>query len=210
MLWSFLGASLQPEPRSAFLHLLGSHPRDERNAKNTANSEQDKTSEMTLSGDAEAIIYHAVLLGQFESAVDMCLLSNQYTEALMFALAGGAELVARTQKAVLARRPSRTNTLFTSILDRSWSDVITRTGILLITPDIPSYPRTLEPSYPHTLVPSYIVPSYIIPSYPHISYPRSPTKLRMPHVPPGSQPLSMVVPLNPALLPALTALARGA
>ncbi|KAI8811836.1 hypothetical protein BJ742DRAFT_795709 [Cladochytrium replicatum] len=49
--------------------------------------------------DKDAIITRAVLLGDYDTAVSVCLASERYADALILALSGGAELLASTQAA---------------------------------------------------------------------------------------------------------------
>lgn len=51
----------------------------------------------------------ALLMGNFEAAVEMCLHENNMAEAILLAIAGGPELLARTQKKFFQRNKSKTN-----------------------------------------------------------------------------------------------------
>lgn len=51
------------------------------------------------SDDTDTLITHAIVFGDFESAVNVCLASERFSDAIMFAMCGGPELLARTQKA---------------------------------------------------------------------------------------------------------------
>ncbi|CEP11671.1 hypothetical protein [Parasitella parasitica] len=48
--------------------------------------------------ETDRIITLATMLGDFESAVNACLASERYSDALLFAICGGSDLLARTQK----------------------------------------------------------------------------------------------------------------
>ena len=48
--------------------------------------------------DADGLLSQALLMGNFEAAVDMCLSEDKMAEAILLAIAGGPELLSRTQK----------------------------------------------------------------------------------------------------------------
>ena len=48
----------------------------------------------------------ALLMGNFEAAVEMCLAENKMAEAILLAIAGGPELLLRTQKKYFQRNKS--------------------------------------------------------------------------------------------------------
>ena len=51
-----------------------------------------------FSKDADGLLSQALLMGNFEAAVDMCLCEDKMAEAILLAIAGGPELLSRTQK----------------------------------------------------------------------------------------------------------------
>lgn len=50
------------------------------------------------SNETDRLITRAIVLADFESAVNVCLASERYSDALLLAICGGSELLARTQK----------------------------------------------------------------------------------------------------------------
>ena len=48
----------------------------------------------------------ALLMGNFEAAVEMCLAENKMAEAILLAIAGGPELLLRTQRKYFQRNKS--------------------------------------------------------------------------------------------------------
>lgn len=48
----------------------------------------------------------ALLMGNFEAAVEMCLTEDRMAEAILLAIAGGPELLLRTQKKYFQRNKS--------------------------------------------------------------------------------------------------------
>ena len=57
--------------------------------------------------DIDGLITQALLTGNFESAVDLCLHDNRMADAIILAIAGGHELLARTQKKYFAKSQSK-------------------------------------------------------------------------------------------------------
>lgn len=57
--------------------------------------------------DIDGLITQALLTGNFESAVDLCLHDNRMADAIILAIAGGQELLARTQKKYFAKSQSK-------------------------------------------------------------------------------------------------------
>lgn len=60
-----------------------------------------------LIADIDGLITQALLAGNFESAVDLCLHDNRMADAIILAIAGGQELLARTQKKYFAKSQSK-------------------------------------------------------------------------------------------------------
>lgn len=56
-----------------------------------------------LATDIDGLITQALLTGNFEVAVDLCLHDNRMADAIILAIAGGQELLSRTQKKYFAR-----------------------------------------------------------------------------------------------------------
>ncbi|KAL9557965.1 hypothetical protein PS6_001549 [Mucor atramentarius] len=50
------------------------------------------------SNETDRLITRSIVLGDFESAVNVCLASERYSDALLLAICGGSDLLARTQK----------------------------------------------------------------------------------------------------------------
>lgn len=60
-----------------------------------------------LIADIDGLITQALLTGNFESAVDLCLHDNRMADAIILAIAGGQELLAQTQKKYFAKSQSK-------------------------------------------------------------------------------------------------------
>jgi protein transport protein SEC31 len=76
--------------------------------------------------DADRLVTRALILGDFESAVSICLSSDRFADALILAVRGGPELLAKTQKAYFERRTPESPylRLFQSIVTDDLSDVV--------------------------------------------------------------------------------------
>lgn len=61
--------------------------------------------------DVDGLITQALLTGDFEGAVDLCLHDNRMADSIILAIAGGAELLKRTQKKYF----SKTHTKLTKV-----------------------------------------------------------------------------------------------
>jgi protein transport protein SEC31 len=77
-------------------------------------------------GDVDRLITQALVLGDFSSAVDLCLASERYADALLLAVRGGPELLQSTQKAYFAKRTTTTPFLrvFQSIVTEDLTDIV--------------------------------------------------------------------------------------
>lgn len=61
---------------------------------------------MTLSffADTDGLISQALLVGNFEGAVDLCLNDGRYAEAILLSISGGEELLKKTQQKYLSNQ----------------------------------------------------------------------------------------------------------
>ena len=76
--------------------------------------------------EIDRLVTKAIVLGDFESAVSLCLSSDRYADAILLAVKGGSELLARTQKAYFQRRSTLSPylRLFQSIVTDDLSDIV--------------------------------------------------------------------------------------
>ncbi|KAI5981661.1 hypothetical protein EDC04DRAFT_2848364 [Pisolithus marmoratus] len=76
--------------------------------------------------ETDQLVTKALVLGDFESAVDICLSTERYADALLLAIKGGQDLLQRTQKAYFARRTTEHPylRLFQSIVTNDLVDVV--------------------------------------------------------------------------------------
>ncbi|KAG9480592.1 hypothetical protein GDO78_012185, partial [Eleutherodactylus coqui] len=74
--------------------------------------------------DVDGLITQALLTGNFESAVDLCLHDNRMADAIILAIAGGPDLLARTQTKYFAKSQSKITRLITAVVTKNWSDIV--------------------------------------------------------------------------------------
>jgi protein transport protein SEC31 len=83
------------------------------------------------SSETDRLITRAVVLGDFESAVDLCLSTERYSDALLFAICGGGDLLARTQQAYFKRQSKSTSylRLLESIVDEDLNSIVANVSL---------------------------------------------------------------------------------
>lgn len=93
---------LNAPPDSSVAATVGSGPSSVR----SENIGKDNTFHIYPPGesDVDKLITQALVLGDFASAVDLCMASERFADALLLAVRGGPELLQQTQKAYFARR----------------------------------------------------------------------------------------------------------
>ncbi|XP_075139846.1 protein transport protein Sec31A isoform X2 [Leptodactylus fuscus] len=74
--------------------------------------------------DVDGLITQALLTGNFESAVDLCLHDNRMADAIILAIAGGPDLLTRTQTKYFSRSQSKITRLITAVVTKNWSDIV--------------------------------------------------------------------------------------
>ncbi|XP_072409367.1 protein transport protein Sec31A isoform X8 [Chiloscyllium punctatum] len=86
---------------------------------------QDETKfNISISGDVDGLITQALLTGNFEGAVDLCLYDNRMADAIILAIAGGQELLAKTQKKYFAKTKSKITRLIDAVVTRDWKEIL--------------------------------------------------------------------------------------
>uniref|UniRef100_A0A8C4PR65 Protein transport protein Sec31A n=1 Tax=Equus asinus asinus TaxID=83772 RepID=A0A8C4PR65_EQUAS len=96
--WSFLKVNFENDSRGKYLELLGYRKED--------------------------LGKKALLTGNFESAVDLCLHDNRMADAIILAIAGGQELLAQTQKKYFAKSQSKITRLITAVVMKNWREIV--------------------------------------------------------------------------------------
>ena len=76
--------------------------------------------------DVDRLVTKGLVLGDFDSAVALCLSSDRFADAILLAVRGGPELLQRTQRAYFERRTTSLPSLrlFQSIVTNDLSDII--------------------------------------------------------------------------------------
>uniref|UniRef100_A0A7N6BRV6 Protein transport protein Sec31A n=2 Tax=Anabas testudineus TaxID=64144 RepID=A0A7N6BRV6_ANATE len=66
--------------------------------------------------DTDGLISQALLVGNFEGAVDLCLNDGRYAEAILLSISGGEELLKKTQQKYLSKQKN--------IVTQNWRDIV--------------------------------------------------------------------------------------
>lgn len=110
--WSFMQIMFETNAREQLLNYLGFDPETIQQAAmeftedgSSIPSEEEKIPAM--SKDAETAVKDALLVGNFEAAVECCFRSGNLADALILASCGGADLWAKTQAEYFAREAKR-------------------------------------------------------------------------------------------------------
>uniref|UniRef100_A0A8B9R370 Protein transport protein Sec31A n=1 Tax=Anas platyrhynchos TaxID=8839 RepID=A0A8B9R370_ANAPL len=145
--WAFLKVNFEEDSRAKYLELLGYRKDDLRNKVNVPGSwacvkcfaaggciynkqetedvgSAKKTFNISVSGDVDGLITQALLTGNFESAVDLCLHDNRMADAIILAIAGGQELLSRTQEKYFVKMQSKITRLITAVVTKNWKEIV--------------------------------------------------------------------------------------
>ncbi|XP_032312487.1 protein transport protein Sec31A isoform X11 [Camelus ferus] len=142
--WSFLKVNFEDDSRGKYLELLGYRKEDlgkkialalnKVDGPDVRTEEEKQESEflpsaggtfnISISGDIDGLITQALLTGNFENAVDLCLHDNRMADAIILAIAGGQELLARTQKKYFAKSQSKITRLITAVVMKNWKEIV--------------------------------------------------------------------------------------
>ncbi|XP_061565325.1 protein transport protein Sec31A isoform X1 [Cololabis saira] len=77
-----------------------------------------------VSCDADGLISQALLVGNFEGAVDLCLNDGRYAEAILLSISGGEELLKKTQQKYLSKQKNSISMLISSVVTQNWKDIV--------------------------------------------------------------------------------------
>ncbi|XP_056346223.1 protein transport protein Sec31A isoform X13 [Oenanthe melanoleuca] len=146
--WAFLKVNFEEDSRVKYLELLGYKKDDLRNKITSALNKEGladgilgetlkdhkketedlgfakTTFNISVSGDVDGLITQALLTGNFESAVDLCLHDNRMADAIILAIAGGQELLSRTQEKYFAKMRSKITRLITAVVTKNWKEIV--------------------------------------------------------------------------------------
>lgn len=101
---------------SAAFEQIAAHEHDSRPQSPFSISKED---------DVDGLISQAVLTGNFEAAVEMCLHDNRMAEAILLSISGGPELLRRTQKKYFQKNSnSSIARLISSVVTNDWTHIV--------------------------------------------------------------------------------------
>ncbi|KAJ8264347.1 hypothetical protein GJAV_G00148110 [Gymnothorax javanicus] len=90
-----------------------------------SNLPKDKPSfQIPVSTDTEGLISQALLVGNFEGAVELCLNAGRFAEAILLSISGGEELLKKTQQKYLDKQKSNISMLISSVVTQNWRDIV--------------------------------------------------------------------------------------
>lgn len=89
-------------------------------------SNQEVPYKIRTGDDNEGLICQALLTGNTESAVELCMESNRMADAIIIASTGGSDLLARTQYRYLKKTPSCLSNIISALVTDDWSAVISQ------------------------------------------------------------------------------------
>uniref|UniRef100_A0A674AUN4 Protein transport protein Sec31A n=1 Tax=Salmo trutta TaxID=8032 RepID=A0A674AUN4_SALTR len=72
----------------------------------------------------DGLITQALLTGDFQGAMELCLHDNRMADSIILAIAGGAELLEKTQRKYFTKAPSKITKLISAVVMRDWRDVL--------------------------------------------------------------------------------------
>ncbi|XP_060928314.1 protein transport protein Sec31A isoform X2 [Limanda limanda] len=79
---------------------------------------------LSISQDVDGLITQALLTGDFEGAVDLCLHDNRMADSIILAIAGGADLLEKTQKKYFTKAHSKITKLIGAVVMKDWHDIL--------------------------------------------------------------------------------------
>ncbi|XP_016141026.1 protein transport protein Sec31A-like [Sinocyclocheilus grahami] len=80
--------------------------------------------QIPVSSDTDGLISQALLVGNFEAAVDLCLNDGRFAEAILLSISGGEELLKKTQQRYLRQQTNSVSMLISSVVTQNWRDIV--------------------------------------------------------------------------------------
>uniref|UniRef100_A0A8C7VQ98 Protein transport protein Sec31A n=1 Tax=Oncorhynchus mykiss TaxID=8022 RepID=A0A8C7VQ98_ONCMY len=127
--WSFLKVNFENDARGKYLELLG-YKKEELAAKVDCmllffcQSFKKQTVVGFVPSGVDGLITQALLTGDFQGAVELCLHDNRMADSIILAIAGGAELLEKTQRKYFTKTHSKITKLISAVVMRDWRDVL--------------------------------------------------------------------------------------
>ncbi|KAG7241216.1 hypothetical protein INR49_025959 [Caranx melampygus] len=79
---------------------------------------------LSISQDVDGLITQALLTGDFAGAVELCLHDNRMADSIILAIAGGSELLEKTQKKYFTKTHSKITKLISAVVMKDWHDIL--------------------------------------------------------------------------------------
>ncbi|XP_067393493.1 protein transport protein Sec31B [Emydura macquarii macquarii] len=80
--------------------------------------------EIPVTTDTDGLISQALLVGNFDGAVELCVRADRFADAIILAIAGGEKLLRETQRRYFAKQKTKISQLLSFIVQQNWRDVI--------------------------------------------------------------------------------------
>ncbi|XP_074647713.1 protein transport protein Sec31A-like [Tubulanus polymorphus] len=93
-------------------------------ASHKGESRSESPFPISTADDVDGLVNQNVLIGNFEAAVEMCLYDERWAEAIILAIAGGPDLLSRTQKKYFDKNKDTSSRLISSVVTGNWTHVI--------------------------------------------------------------------------------------
>lgn len=112
------------------MHDLSAGSADDAFSAIAASAQLKKKSEITApfrivtGDDANGLICQALLLGHTEAAVELCLQEGRHADAIVLAMTGGPDLLAKTQFRYFQKSKGYLSTLMSAVVTEDWSQVV--------------------------------------------------------------------------------------
>ncbi|XP_065841042.1 protein transport protein Sec31A-like [Oscarella lobularis] len=124
--------SASPADASPFDNLSPAGSRDERASreprkltiKTQVSSHVAVPFSISTDDDVDGLLSKALLTGNFELAVEICLFADRLSDALVLAVAGGADLFTRTQQIYFQKQKGKVSRLLSAVVQKDWLDII--------------------------------------------------------------------------------------
>uniref|UniRef100_A0A673GUB1 Protein transport protein Sec31A n=1 Tax=Sinocyclocheilus rhinocerous TaxID=307959 RepID=A0A673GUB1_9TELE len=133
--WSFLKVNFEEDARGKYLELLG-YKKEELALKVFLCVHSVCSVEicffnfvlmipcLLFASDIDGLITQALLTGDYEAAVNLCLHDNRTADGIILAIAGGPELLAKTQKKYFTKTQSKISKLISAVVMKDWLDIL--------------------------------------------------------------------------------------
>ncbi|XP_023194104.1 protein transport protein Sec31A isoform X6 [Xiphophorus maculatus] len=79
---------------------------------------------LSVSQDVDGLITQALLTGDFQGAVELCLHDNRMADSIILAIAGGADLLEKTQRKYFTKANSKITKLISAVVMKDWHDIL--------------------------------------------------------------------------------------